>query len=179
MKSPAALAAVLLLSASPAIAQNPGTETDTTSGKTYGEDAKGHPAYWQAELSGGHYMVKLGSIISASRHEYIADGVARVVEVNVATSASVVARFYFVEAAGKNSALNVPGIVAKRVESTTRELGGRAGVDTDTTVVKNYPASTHAHTVEFRVPNLGTLDSLYGSLTSTMQDGKGRVWRQR
>ncbi len=167
----------LALAFSSTYAQDPSTEP--APGSTYGEDADGHPAFWQAELPGGHYMVKLGNIVSASRHEYIADGVARVVEVTISTDSSVAARFYFVEAAGKDSALNVPGIIANRVESTTREIGGRGGIDTDTTVIKNYPASTHAHTVEFRLPNLGTLDSLYGSLTSTIQRGKGRVWRQR
>ena len=151
--------------------------TSPLSAQDAGEDAPGNIRFWAAELGGGHYMVKLGAIVSASRHEYVSDGVARVVEVTIATDSSVAARFYFVEPVGKNSSFNTPGIIANRVESTVNKLGGRAGVDSDTTVVKNYPASTHAHTVEFRVGSLTALDSLYNSLTSSIQSGRGKVWR--
>ena len=161
--------ALALITVSPVSAQDEGSD----------DPAVANTRFWAAELSGGHYMVKIGSISSASRHEYIADGVARVVEVTVATDSSVAARFYFVEAVGKNSAFNTPGIIANRVESTVNKIGGRAGVDSDTTVVKNYPSSTHAHTVEFRVSSLSALDSLYNSLVSSIQTGRGKVWRNK
>ena len=167
MKTLFSTLALAIIFTSPLSAQNEGTDT------------AGGIRFWTAELAGGHYMVRLGSIVSASRHEYISDGVARVVEVTIATDSSIAARFYFVEAVGKNSSFNTPGIIAKRVESTVDKIGGRGGVDSDTTVVKNYPASTHAHTVEFRVGSLGELDSLYNSLTSSIISGRGKVWRDK
>jgi hypothetical protein len=37
---------------------------------------------WDGRLKGGNYIVRCNSIIALSKHEYISDGVARVVEVN-------------------------------------------------------------------------------------------------
>ena len=41
-------------------------------------------------------------------------------------------------------------------------------------VQKQYPTTTHAKTIEFRVKDLGTLDALLGSAKGAWISGKGR-----
>jgi hypothetical protein len=48
-------------------------------------------------LKGGNYIVRCNSIIALSKHEYISDGVARVVEVNLTLNSAQMVRFYFLE----------------------------------------------------------------------------------
>src|SRR4051812_11543391 len=52
---------------------------------------------WRCDLPGGTYEVALPAIVSVSRHEYVVDGVARVVEVNVDTQGNMAVRFYYIE----------------------------------------------------------------------------------
>ncbi len=147
-------------------AQDPGTS----------EERRGNPSFWQAELRGGHYMVRLDRVASVSRHEYVVDGAARVVEVTVATNSSALARFYYLEPVGAGGALSVAGAAAERARDAADEVSRRTTGTGAYQVVKNYPASTHAHTVEYVIPSLLQLDSLYNSLRDAMETGTGRVW---
>ena len=45
-------------------------------------------------------------------------------------------------------------------------------------VVKSYPLSTHAHTVEFVLPDEERLNSLHHSLDRSFHTGQGRIWRE-
>ena len=141
-------------------------------------ESEGNREFWVAELGGaGHYMVRHRNVVSISRHEYIADGAARVFEVTIATNTSVAARFYYMEPVGKSGTLKTPGVIANRVQDTVGKIGGKVGVNTDTAVTKNYPSTTHAHTVDFRLPSLDALNSLYSSVFGVVQTGKGKVWK--
>lgn len=139
-----------------------------------------NPAFWQASFAnGGHYLVKLNAIACASRHEYVSDGVARVVEVNIGTNTAVVARFYFLEPVGKDTPLNAGQIVINRAQEVAQQAAARVSPGAaKLNVVKNYPASTHAHTVEYVVQDEATLASLYKSLMAAINTGRGRTWKE-
>lgn len=136
-----------------------------------------NPSFWQARFNnGGHYLVKLGAISSASKHEYIANATARVVEVTVAAAGAVVARFYYLEPVGKNlnpavsTAVNAAQSI---VQSTANSVApGVANLQ----VVKDYPNTTHAHTVEYALQSEAALNSLYDSLLRSIEGGRGRTW---
>ena len=49
---------------------------------------------------------------------------------------------------------------------------------TEPKVVKTYPASTHAHTVEFVLKEEARLNSLFQSLERGFRTGQGRIWRE-
>ncbi len=49
---------------------------------------------------------------------------------------------------------------------------------TEPKVVKTYPASTHAHTVEFVLKEEARLNSLFQSLERGFRTGQGRIWRR-
>lgn len=139
-----------------------------------------NPAFWQASFAnGGHYLVKLNAIACASRHEYVSDGVARVVEVNIGTNTAVVARFYFLEPVGKDTPLNAGQVVINRAQEVAQQAAARVSPSAaKLNVVKNYPASTHAHTVEYVVQDEATLTSLYTSLMAAINTGRGRTWKE-
>jgi hypothetical protein len=41
-------------------------------------------------------------------------------------------------------------------------------------VVKNYPDTTHARTIEYRIQSEEELGALYGSLRTAWESGRGR-----
>ncbi len=131
-------------------------------------------ALWRCELPGGVYLVALRSIVSISSHEYVVDGLARVTEVNVATASTVEARFYFLEP--MTSALSTgPGATLEALQQRVQDLSA-SHPEVEAVwqkVVKNYPTTTHAHTVEYRLNSKGDLQSLYSSLEQSWTTGKG------
>ena len=139
-----------------------------------GTVSTGTAGFWRCELPGGVYLVALRNIQSVSSHEYVVDGAARVTEVTVATASSVEARFYYLEPITHN--FGVPGaqsatlpMLQQRVQDT---LTTHAGVEPVwEKVVKNYPTTTHAHTVEFRLTSLANLMQLEKSLEQSWTTG--------
>jgi hypothetical protein len=142
-----------------------------------GGEQDSNPRFWQARFASGHYLVKLDRISSASKHEYVSDGVARVFEVTIGTDTAVVARFYYLEPVGKDTPIAAGSAILNRVQGLAQDVGSRASPSmAKLNVVKNYPASTHAHTVEYVVQSAATLESLYSSLMAAINTGKGRTW---
>jgi hypothetical protein len=120
---------------------------------------------WQADLPGGSYIVSTGQISSISTSEYIVDGAARVTELTVATTSSVTARFYYIETVVQNDRALA---VVNRLQGKAEEIAGRAGQEPIwQKVVKNYPLTTHAHTVEYRLSSKDQIQKLFTSLNDT------------
>jgi len=131
---------------------------------------------WEATLDGGKYVVNVADISFVSIHEYVVDNSARVSEVNIATSGSALVRFYFIEP-------NIPQAPSGIGQSTLNFAQEKAQEALDRTktddiwkkVVKNYPTSTHAHTVEFRLSSKDSLRKLFDSAEqSWLQQRAGR-----
>ncbi len=137
---------------------------------------------WDGRLKGGNYIVRCNSIIALSKHEYISDGVARVVEVNLTLNSAQVIRFYFLEPYKPetgSSTLAAGTQALEKAKGLFEQAAGRVSPELTTPkVVKNYPASTHAHTIEFSLKEEATLNSLFGSLERSLRTGQGRVWSE-
>lgn len=129
-------------------------------------------ALWRCELPGGVYLVALRSIVSVSSHEFIVDGAARVTEVTVATGSTVEARFYYLEplATGSPAAATLEQLQQRAQELSAAHSPGDAPWQK---VVKTYPTTTHAHTVEYRLNTKGDLQSLRQSVEQAWISGKG------
>lgn len=166
------LAAGLLLSFLPTSlsAQN-SNGTDTSKNNT--SETTGPRRFWQANVPGGSYMVALDRIASVSKHTYIIDGNLSVTEVVIDTNGNSLARFYYIEPVG-GDASNVGAGIKRRGQEILEKAGQRTGVDVNSTVVKQYPTTTHAKTVEYRVSDVGDLNKLYGSVTSAWTKGHGK-----
>ena len=134
--------------------------------------------FWKATLPGGEYMVALNSISSIAKHTYIVDGAARVFEVSVADRSSAIARFYFIEPVTDSSPINAGQVVLDRLKSVTKEASERLGAgDVWDQVIKNYPSSTHAKTVEFRLSVKSNIDSIYSSIARAWERGRGENFK--
>jgi len=122
-------------------------------------------AFWRCELPGGVFVVSLASLASVSIHEYVVDGAARVTELTIATNSAVVARFYFLEPMIPKSPVGIGQTLLDKAQQRVQEGANRTGMEEVwKKVVKNYPATTHAHTVEYRLDSVEQVKKLQNSL---------------
>jgi hypothetical protein len=135
-------------------------------------------AIWKAELPGGTYMVARNAISAVSSQQYIVDGSTRVTEVNVTTNGNFHPRFYFQEVVDVNAPVNVPGsqMAADMAIAAAKAAVDEAVPDSATKVVKNYPATTHASTIEFRMPSAAAVQKVYDSVTRVWLTGESEVY---
>ncbi len=133
------------------------------------------PVFYEVELDTGGYQVDLRQVTSISMHRFYVDGVFAVDEVTVDTLGNTVTRFYFVD---RNRDVSTPrGIgqsLVDRAQDKADELKDRVGAGNflDKAVVKSYPTSTHAHTVEYRIQSKEQLDSLYQHISNAWKKGQ-------
>ena len=116
---------------------------------------------FRAKLPGGTYEVAVRAMVAVTSHEYIVDGVARVTEVNVDTTGSLLARFYYLEPVAPNSPLGLGNATLEKAQELAKQLADKTGQDVWKKVVKNYPLTTHARTVEYRVESKEELSKIY------------------
>lgn len=129
---------------------------------------------WTAEMPAGDYIVRLTAITSISMHEYVVDASAKITEVTIATSGSEIARFYYIAPLTPQVPGNVGQSGVDMLNDKAKELADRTGASEWQKVVKNYPVSTHAHTIEYRVGSKDTLDKLFKSVrTAWLKDQSG------
>lgn len=133
-----------------------------------------HKRFWQASLPGGHYMVAIDRIASISMHEYLLDGQLVVNEIVVDTNGRGLARFYHVATVAENSASGTARRVVEKGQELLDRAGQKVGTDVHEMVQKNYPTTSHAGMIEFRISDLRDLQAIYKSLKSAWESGKGR-----
>ena len=135
--------------------------------------------FWEAELPGGNYMVSLSRISSVSIHSYVVNQTLIVHEVNIVTLGQALARFYTFEVPGESGALSSGKNVLDRGKELLSRGGGRAGADPNTTVEKEYPITTHAGTIEYKLFDKGDLDQLYNSIKKALRENRRRKFTIR
>lgn len=137
--------------------------------------------FWKADLPGGSYVVALSAIEAVSLQRYILDGVARVTEVNVTTPSEMKPRFYYIEVLPAPVPQNIPGaqLAAERIQREVQDLSRRTvpGDPIWAKVIKNYPTTTHAGTIEFRLESQAQLQQLYTSLETAWTTGRGTTFK--
>ncbi len=131
---------------------------------------------WRCNLPGGSYSVALRSIVSVSTHEYMVDGAVRVTEVNIDTTGNSLARFYYIEPNTPASPIGLGTSTIEKAQQLLQEGAERTGQDVWKKVVKNYPTTTHAHTIEYRVTDKDSLTKLYESAESALRLNKNTVF---
>jgi hypothetical protein len=170
-----ALSVVLLASPRPLHAQTP-TPAPAANNKI--DDSQQQNRFWQASVGGGHYMVALDRISAISRHKYLLDGAIIVDEVTVDALGQALARFYFLTPVSSALTGNGLGNAASRIVERGRDIidnkAADAGTDVHNMVVKKFPETTHAHTIEYRVLSAEELGALYNSVRTAWETGKGR-----
>ena len=127
---------------------------------------------WSCTLPGGTYQVLVSAILSVSTHEYVVDAAARVTEVNVDTSGQFAVRFYFIEPAVASGPGGIGAATLGKVQGLLTEAAERSGTDAWKKVVKSYPATTHARTIEYRVSSKDSLTKIFTSAANCQATGK-------
>ena len=132
---------------------------------------------WICNLPAGSYAVALRSVVSVSTQQYLVDGHTAVTEVDVDTTGCALARFYYVE---PNTPTNTPlGIGAGTIGTAQQLLQQGADMsnqDVWQKVIKNYPTTTHAKTIEYRVQDKSTLTQIYTSAETALQMNQNTVF---
>lgn len=159
---------VLATLISAAVAQNP----TTTATPTPQPSVNAAKPFWRCNSPGGTYQVLASAILSVSSHEYVVDGAARVTEVNVDTSGQLTVRFYFIEGAVTSGPGGLGAATLGKVQGLLTEAAERSGTDAWKKVVKSYPVTTHARTVEYRVGGKDSLNKIFASALKAMTTGK-------
>jgi len=137
--------------------------------------------YWTADLPGGTYTVAHHLIASVGIHQYTLEGGAtRVVEVSVDTLGSVQARFYALEVV--NAVPSLPGASAveylqDKIREESDRLRSSATSEPWEKVLKTYPTTTHAHTIEYRLESAEQVQELYKNLRSSWMQRKNQIFR--
>jgi hypothetical protein len=186
MKSPAAILIAILAFSTAAFAQNNngqgnGTTDPNADPNAQQTDRESRNNFWEASLPGGTFLVALGRISSVSRHKYVLDGALIVDEVTVDTTGQALARFYFISpitADGSGTGAAVGNLV-QRAQDLVDNSASQAGTDVQNMVVKKYPLTTHAKTIEYRLLSEAQLGALYQSARTAWVTGKGRVFTGR
>ena len=147
----------LLLALEPLAAQTPTPEATAVPAPT-------RVPLWKCITSGGVYEVGLDRFVSVSVHEYRVDNVAKVTEVNIDTVGNALVRFYYLEPAETE----VPTGVGQETLQKIRDIAEEAVDRSEQTqllerVIKSYPTSTHAHTVEYRIASREDLKRIFDS----------------
>lgn len=168
----------VLIFASPALVHAqavPAKPSTTPNNKT--EDSQQPNRFWQASLCGGHYMVQLDRISAISRHKYLLNGGIVVDEVTVDALGQALARFYFLQPvteATSGGAAAVASRLVDRGQEIIDKSADRLGTDVQNMVVKKFPETTHARSIEYRVMSAEELTGLYNSVRTAWESGKGR-----
>ena len=80
---------------------------------------------------------------------------------------------------GKDTPVAAANVAMARAEEVARDVAGRVSPSLGKlNVVKDYPNTTHAHTVEYVVQSEATLSSLYSSLMQAINTARGRTWKE-
>ncbi len=137
---------------------------------------EGRKGIWEATLPGGTYMVALNRVTSVSRHKYLLDGSLIVDEVTIDTTGQALVRFYHLTPAGGPPAV---GDTVERNKGIFETPAVSPGGDLRDMVVKKYPDTTHARTVEYRLMSEQQLTGLFNSAKEAWLSGKGARYSVR
>ncbi len=148
-------------------------------GKDKAGETAGPARFWQAKLTGGQYMVALDHIASVSRHKYLLDGALIVDEVTVDSVGQALARFYVITPVSDESPSKVVKDITQQATDLLEKGSDRVGADLSTMVVKKYPETTHARTIEYRLLEEKDLTALFASVRSAWETGRGRIFTSK
>lgn len=132
---------------------------------------------FRCTLPGGVYEVAIGAIVAVTSHEYVVDGIARVTEVNIDTTGSLLARFYYIEPNAPAAPANLGAATIQKAQSLMQEAVDRSGQDAWKKVVKNYPTTTHSRTVEYRLTSKDQLNKIFASAEEAFRLGKNTMMK--
>lgn len=142
--------------------------------------------YWEAKISdGGSYMVALDAVSSIGFHTYTVDGLLEVTETSIDTEGTALARFYYIEkwedtttpAQGITEKVKPAIDAAKKAKETLETLAGTSVNPIESLkVTKNYPLTTHAKTIEYRLATKAEVKKIYDSISKALKENLNQTY---
>ena len=118
--------------------------------------------FWEFLHPGGTALVSLAEITAIDVHSYLIEGGFRVWELNVCDKSAFALRIYSVEKLEATDSVASLKSASRKAEETAEKAAEKLGAeDPWQKVVKDYPTTTHAKTVEFRVDKKETVLEIY------------------
>ena len=144
--------------------------------------------YLVVTTPGGEWIADRRDVMSVSCHTYELAGGMRVWEVTVSERSSNTVRFYYskpieiIPVSGSRPSDEGTGGKLDTLDgkSTAKPASTQSSVQGSTLAVpvrKNYPETTHAHTIEYRIADLTELDGIYTYLTLMVYGWSPKVER--
>lgn len=136
------------------------------------------PILWRCEFDDLSCMVSLSELECVTIQNYVVDGKIEVTETTAVMKTKTFIRFYFIENA------NMGGLIGERVkegmdkaETITEKLVQPSLTPTlqntkSSKVIKNYPVTTHAQMIEYRLKDKQSVYRVYRSLDKALVDHK-------
>jgi hypothetical protein len=85
-------------------------------------------------------------------------------------------RFYYIEPNSVKAPSGIGQSAIDRVSDLAKEAAQRAGGgDVWKRVIKSYPTTTHAHTIEYRVESDEQLAKIFTSVQNAFETGRGET----
>ncbi|MCW1914401.1 hypothetical protein OJ996_12505 [Luteolibacter sp. GHJ8] len=138
------------------------------------EESQGPKRFWSASLQGGDYSVALDKVSSVSIHEYVLNANLIVTEMVIDTDGRALARFYHVRSVAEDTASGAGGRLVERGKDLIDGAGRRAKVDFHNLPQKDYPTTSHAGMIEFRLMRLNDLKALHKSIQGAWESNTGK-----
>lgn len=123
---------------------------------------------WMATVAGnpdGAISVPIRMISSVSIHHYLLNGKIPIAELTIDTTGNNSIRLYTVVSPSAD-AMNLVSIASEAFNGA-KDLAGLPSV------AKQYPETTHAHSVEYNVSNVDVLKAAYASINKSIATGQG------
>lgn len=117
-------------------------------------------------------------MVSVSTHEYLLNATARVTELNIDTMGNALIRFYYIEPLTPKDPLSAVDTALQHAQETAEQVTSQAGQEPVwKKVVKSYPATTHSHTIEYRVDSKAKLQKIFESADTALRDFKDTEYK--
>jgi hypothetical protein len=157
---PLFVAALLGQSQGSSSSSSSSSDNSSTKDAAGAEVVEGPDGFLSIDYKGGRFLVPFRCLVSVARHDFLLDGGGMVHELTIDTQGSVIARYYYLESILENNPTNAAQIVNNRLKKVGDIVEQRTGVDSRV-VIKHYPDTTHAKTVEFNVSSMELLERIY------------------
>ncbi len=130
--------------------------------------------FWEFLHPGGTALVSLAEITAIDVHSYLIEGGFRVWELNVCDKSSFALRIYSVEKLEPSDAVAGIKSATRKAEEAAEKIASKITDDEPwKKVVKDYPTTTHAKTVEFRVDKKETVLEIYKHVRQSWVSKRG------
>lgn len=126
---------------------------------------------WQAELNDtSKITIAVSQIVSVAIHPYLLNGENLVTEVTIDTTGNNTIRFYYVHPDDDKPDYTDPESVMKSAKKRLSQRPSQPKAQAKAAIASlKFPEGAYAHTIEYQVSSLETLDTIFKSLTSVWE----------